>query len=146
MVPAHKRVPGNEKADEWAKLAAEKRDARGVEAVPRSHAHLKQEMSERKWMEVQQWSRSRVNTAKYKMPTRQKQDAVVAGSFKRLASRFYQLNTNLGLTGQCLAWTKKRPTPQCWWCENRTQTRDHLFKECAAWKEQQRTLWADVRK
>jgi len=29
--PAHKGVPGNEKADEWAKLAAEEPDARGVE-------------------------------------------------------------------------------------------------------------------
>jgi len=29
--PAHKGVPGNEEADEWAKLAAEDPDARGVE-------------------------------------------------------------------------------------------------------------------
>jgi ribonuclease HI len=29
--PAYKRVTGNEKADEWAKLAAEEPDARGVE-------------------------------------------------------------------------------------------------------------------
>ena len=29
--PAHNGVPGNEKADEWAKLTAEKPDARGVE-------------------------------------------------------------------------------------------------------------------
>ena len=28
---AHKGIPGNEKADEWAKLAAEEPDARGVE-------------------------------------------------------------------------------------------------------------------
>jgi ribonuclease HI len=29
--PAHKGVPGNEKADEWAKLAADEPDSRGVE-------------------------------------------------------------------------------------------------------------------
>jgi hypothetical protein len=27
-----------------------------------------------------------------------------------------------------------------------TQTRDHLFKECAEWRGQQKTLWAEVRK
>ena len=32
--PAHKGVPGNEKADEWAKLAAEEPDARGTEWTP----------------------------------------------------------------------------------------------------------------
>jgi len=51
--PAHKGIAGNEKADEWAKIAAEEPDARGVEwlryldraearvmPVPRSLAHL----------------------------------------------------------------------------------------------------------
>jgi len=31
--PAHKGVEGNEKVDEWAKLAAEEPDARGVEGL-----------------------------------------------------------------------------------------------------------------
>ena len=60
--PAHKGVPGNEKADERAKLAAEKPDARGVEwlaysdraeacsmPLPRSLANIKREISEKKW-------------------------------------------------------------------------------------------------
>jgi ribonuclease HI len=42
--PAHKGVAGNEKADEWAKLVAEKPDVRGVEVLPRSLAHLKREI------------------------------------------------------------------------------------------------------
>jgi ribonuclease HI len=144
--PAHKGVTGNEKADEWAKLAAEKPDARGVEALPRSLAHLKREISERKWTEAHQWARSRINKEKYKMPAKQKPDGTVAGSSKRLASRFYQLKTGHCLTGQYLHRTKSRPTPQCWWCASGVQTRDHLFKECAEWKEQQKTLWAEVKK
>jgi ribonuclease HI len=42
--PAHQGVPGDEKADEWAKLAAESPDAGGVEPLPRSLAHLKREL------------------------------------------------------------------------------------------------------
>jgi hypothetical protein len=112
---AHKGVPGNEKADEWAKPAAEKPDAHGVEPLPRSLAHLKREISEKKWTEAHQWARSRITKAKYKMPARQKPDGVVAGISKRHASRFYQLKTDHYLTGQYLAWRKRRPTPQCWW-------------------------------
>jgi hypothetical protein len=144
--PAHKGVPGNEKADEWAKLAAGTPNARGVERLPRSLAHLKREISEKKWAEARQWAGSRINKMKYKMPARQKPDGVVAGSSKRHASRFYQLKTGHCLTGQHLCRTKSRPTPQCWWCASEMQTRDHLFKECVEWRGQQRTLWAEVRK
>jgi ribonuclease HI len=151
--PAHKGVPGNEKADEWAKLAAEKPDARGVEQLrhgaeqlPRSLAHLKREISEKKWAEARQWAGGRITRNKYKMPRQQRPDKTVAGSSKRHASRFYQLKTGHCLTGQYLNWTKKRPTAQCWWCPYLTQTREHCFKVCPAWREQQKTLWAEVRK
>jgi len=63
--PAHKGVEGNEKADEWAKLAAEEPDTRGVEWIsfsdrtevcpmplPRSLANIRREISEKKWTEA----------------------------------------------------------------------------------------------
>jgi hypothetical protein len=65
--------------------------------------------TEKKWSEARQWSQSRITKVKYKMPTRQKPDGVVADSFKRLASRFYQLKTGHGLTGQYLAWARSAP-------------------------------------
>jgi hypothetical protein len=80
------------------------------------------------------------------MPDRQKPDGVVAGSSKRHASRFYQLKTGHCLTGQHLHRAKSHPTPQCWWCTSETQTSNHLFKECAEWRGQQKTLWNEVRK
>jgi len=80
------------------------------------------------------------------MPNSQKPDGAVANSSKRSASRFYQLKTGHCLTRQYLNWTKNGPTPQCWWCRHRTQTRDHLFKECPEWKPQQKILWAEVKK
>ena len=67
--PAHKGVAGNEKADECAKVAAEKSGTRGVEwpnfpvrtvvrgaPLTRSLANLKREISEKKWAEARQWA------------------------------------------------------------------------------------------
>ena len=159
--PAHKGITGNEKADEWAKLAAAEADTRGVEwlnysydgrsevrvmPLPRSLANLKREISEKKWAEARQWAGGRTSKEKYRMPGSQKPNGVVAGSTKKLASRFYQLRTGHCRTGQYLNWRKNRPTPQCWWCRCPSQTRDHLFKVCPEWKMQQKILWAEVQK
>jgi ribonuclease HI len=46
--PTHKGVSGNEKADEWAKLAAESPEVHGVEPPPRSLADLKRVISKKK--------------------------------------------------------------------------------------------------
>ena len=61
--PAHEGVEGNEKADEWAKLAADEPDTQGVEGwtysdrpeetpLPKSLANIRREISEKKWMEA----------------------------------------------------------------------------------------------
>ena len=159
--PAHKGIAGNEKADEWAKIAAEEPDSHGVEwlsynhdgrtevramPLPRSLANHKREISEKKWAEARQLAGARTSKKKYPMPESQRPDGTVAGSTKKIASRFYQLRTGHCRTGQYLNWTKNRPTPQCWWCRCPSQTRDHLFKECPEWKMQQKILWAEVKK
>jgi len=109
--PAHKCVAC---ADEWAKVAAEELDTCGVEwlnydydgwskvratPLPRSLASLKREISEKKWAEARQWAGGRTSKAKYRMPKSQKPDGAVAGSTKRLASRFYQIKTGHCMTG-----------------------------------------------
>ena len=55
-----------------------------------------------------------------------------------------------GLTGVYLKSTDNRPDDHCWWCnpENISgicQTRDHLFKRCYKWKDQQAVMWARVK-
>ena len=82
--PAHEGVEGNEKADEWAKLAAEEPDARGVEGLewftysdrpeerwmplPRSLANIKREITETKLAEARKWAGHWTSKRKYKMP------------------------------------------------------------------------------
>jgi len=70
--PAHEGVEENEKVDEWAKLAAEEPDTRGVEGLewfhywdrpeerlmllPRSLANIKLEITKKKWVEARKWA------------------------------------------------------------------------------------------
>jgi len=150
--PAHEGVEGNEKADEWAKLAADEPDTPGVEwldgacslPLPRSLTNIGREISEKKWTEAREWAGGRATTKKYKMPKGQRPDSTVAGSTKRLALRFYQLKTGYCHTGEYLHWTTFRSTPQCWWCLHPRQRREHLLKGCQKWRKQQRVLWKEV--
>jgi len=82
--------------------------------LPRSSAHLKREVPEKEWAEARWWAGGRTSRQKYRMTNKQKPDGVVAGSSKRLASRFYQMKTGHCLTGHYLHWTKSRPTAHCW--------------------------------
>jgi len=124
--PSHRDVPGNEKADEWAELAADEPNAHGVEwltyvdgrgaramPLPRSLAHLKRKSSEKKWAEARQWAEAKISAAKYKPSNRQRPDMTVASSSKMGASRYYQLKTGHALIGQYLKWIKSRPTAEC---------------------------------
>jgi len=79
--PAHKEVSGNEKVDEWAKLAAHEPEAHGVEHLrlrrygdlpgprrqpPRPLAHLKRSMTEVKWQEAKNWAEQKLTGKKYR--------------------------------------------------------------------------------
>ena len=89
---------------------------RRAQCLSQDLLHLKREITEKKWVEARQWAGGRASKKKYTMPKSQRPDGVVAGSAKRLASRFYQMKTGHCLSGQYLHWTKNRPTPQSWWC------------------------------
>ena len=157
--PAHEGVEGNEKADEDAMLAAEEPDARGVEwmghsdrygrrrmPLTRSIANIRREIAERKWEEARSWSEKWIKKKKDRLPEKMRQNAAVARGPKRLAERLHQLSTVHYRTGQYLEWTKNTSTAECGWCQCKTQTWNHLFKESKQWKGQQKTLWAEVQK
>jgi len=80
-----------------------------------------------------------------------KPDQTPARAEKRTASRFYQLKSGHALTGVYLKSIDNRPDDYCWWCDlenisGTPQTRDHLFKHCSRWKDQQAQLWERVKK
>jgi len=159
--PAHEEIAGNEVADQWAKIAADKPYERGVEWLtidnrsrrmpPASLAHLSRQIAEKKWEEAKNWAYTRVTNPAYNVkcrPWRQNRpDPGPAKTRKTIASRYYQLKTGHALTGQYLKWIGRREDDICWWCckPRVTQTREHLFKVCTTWKKQQKILWKAVR-
>jgi len=99
--------------------------------LPRSLAHLKRKISGKKWVEAKRWAAGWVTGRKYKLPTKQQPDGTVAGSSKRLASRFYQLKTGHYLIGQYLKWTGNQPTAKCWWCPRTGPRRGNISLSAA---------------
>ena len=64
---------------------------------------------------------------------------------KELASRFFQLYSGHAMIAPFLC--EKFDCVEsdtCRWCSGCRQSREHLFKECKMWKEENRTLWKEV--
>jgi len=91
-------------------------------------------------VEARRRAGGRASRKKYRLPESHKPDGTVAGSTKRLASRYYQLKAGHYHAGQCLHWAKARPTAQCWWCHCPSRTRVRLFKVCPEWEMRRRIL------
>jgi len=163
--PAHKGVEGNVKADEWAGLAADEPDDHGVEWLtldnrPRpmsrsaSLAHLSRRIPVTKWEEAKDWcygppEAPRIDNPSYATKCKRWRkncpDPMPAKAPKRLASRFYQMKTGHALTGKYLKHICSRESDACWWCgqPGASKTREHLFKSCPAWRQQQKVLWKE---
>jgi len=71
-------------------------------------------------------------------------------SVKSLAARFYRLKSGHVPTGVYLKRFSHREDDKCWWCggggRTAAQTREHLFRHCSRWRDQQKTLWKAVGK
>jgi hypothetical protein len=71
--------------------------------------------------------------------------AIPMTSVKSLAARFYRLKSGHAPSGVYLKRFGHRDDEKCWWCGgNVSQTREHLFRHCSRWKDQQMTLWKTV--
>jgi len=110
---------------------------------PTSLAHLRRRASEKKWPEARSWCERRHLNKRYVLRKKRKPDPTPARAEKRTASRYYQLKSGHALTGVYLKSVDNRPDDHnnC----GTQQTRDHLFKHCSRWKDQQAQLWARVK-
>ena len=70
---------------------------------------------------------------------------VCAGQTTNHNDEFFQLSSGHAMIAPFLkekfGWIE---SDQCWWCSRGRQTREHLFKEFSAWKEEIRKLWKEV--
>ena len=89
--PAHKRIPGNEVADGWAKQAASEPDDHGVEWLTLANGDRLPSRPEKKWPEARPWCEQRRPNKGCVLREKGKPDPTPARAEKRTASRFYQL-------------------------------------------------------
>jgi len=109
-------------------------------------AHLKREISEKKWSQVRRWGRG-PDCSEEVQDARRAASEESGGWVFEAAGRPTSSAGNRALSHRrYLHWTKNRPTDKCWWWQYRTQTRKHLFKCCWHGKHQQKILWVEVRK
>ena len=70
-------------------------------------------------------------------------------SVKHLVARFYRLKSGYAPLGTYLKQFGHREGNKCWWCGGGSMTaltREHLFRHCSRWKDQQKTLRKEVGK
>jgi len=148
-VPGHSGIPGNEEADRQANKA---RDGRGYtvrERIYTSAANRARRISEgrtaakTKW-EADKCSKHYGNRLKGKTGSKR---SIPMTSVKSLVARFYRLKSGHAPTGAYLKRFRHREDDICWWCRGgAVQTREHLFRHCTQWKDQQKAQWKAVGK
>jgi hypothetical protein len=112
-----------------------------------SLTHLRRKITERTVQETKQWISQWIGKRReYTPPRKPGLRSHLRSERKSVAARYYQLLTGHTLIAPFMKEKLKKIDPnQCWWCESgRRQTREHLFKECSAWKTQINRLWRQV--
>jgi hypothetical protein len=145
----HSGIPGNEEADRQANKAREGRGYTVRECIYTSAANRARRISEGRTAAKAKWEADRC-TKHYGYRLKGKAGSkrpVPMTSVKSLAARFYRLKRGHAPTGAYLKRFGHREDDICWWCRGgAVQTREHLFRHCSRWKDQQKTFWKTVGK
>jgi hypothetical protein len=102
-----------------------------------------------KWSEHMGWVKERCHGKRCDLLREQQcTDPVASRARKTIASRFSQFRMNKAPTGPYLAEVGQAEDDKCWWCSSSgsgpSQTREHLFKHCRRWKDQQAPMWRAI--
>jgi len=151
-VQGHSSIPRNEESDRQANLARDASRDMGIERPYTSASNRAWRISERRsaanaMCEADKCSKLFSYRLKGRTGTKR---PVPMTSVKLLATRFYLLKCRHAPTGFYLKQFSHQEDNKCWWCGGggRTvaQTRQHLFRHCSRWRDQQWTLWKAVGK
>ena len=159
-VPGNAGIAGNEIADQWAgdaaarELACRSRTAPGITRPPPMGSVISGSFMKAMIRRgaVSSWRECIIRGGRGRRPYRIPREgtvpripAALGRARKSLASRFFQLASGHAMTAPFLkdkfGWVD---SDQCWWCCGGRQSREHLFKECHAWKDEIRELWRKV--
>ena len=156
-VPGHQGITGNDLADSCARNEADRADA--LRRSRRERGDVRREKqggislafikgqarreANMEWREmIKNLNRKRKgNTFRRGGEGIPKIPEAIRRAPKAIASRFFQLASGHAMIAPFLKEKFKWvDSDLCWWCTKGRQTREHLFKECPAWKGEIRQL------
>jgi ribonuclease HI len=148
-VQGHSGIPGNEEADRHAKLARDMSGSTVIERPYTSASNRARRMFEGRSAAKAKWEADKCSkhlSYRLKGKTGSKRPVPIT-SVKALATRFYQLKCGHAPTRVYLKRFGHPEDDRCWWCAGTTaQTREHLFRHCSWWRDQQKAVWKAVGK
>ena len=151
-VPGHSGIPGNKEADRQANVARETRGDTEIERPYASASNMARQISEGRSAAKAEWEADK-SSKHFSYGLKGKAGAkrsIRMTSARSLAARFYRLKSGHAPTGVYLKRFGHREDDKCWWCggggRTAAQTREHLFRHCSWWRDQQKALWKAVGK
>ena len=144
-------IEGNEKADNSAKKAANQSKSVFIDGYC-SFSHInrliKRQKSEdtRKWLLNKQEKRFISVNQRFKLDSDSslRANKEIFTVQKKLSNRFFQLKMGHTITAIYLKRIKKSLFSNCWWCNHRNQTIEHLIFECREWRKQRQNFYKDL--
>jgi hypothetical protein len=112
-----------------------------------SLSRLRRCTTEAKWKRSNDWIQLKCRVKKYyRMDEKHNPNKVISRTEKSTAQVYFQLKTGHALIGPYLKRIGRTDDNTCWRClRGVVRTREHLFKHCTRWHQNQKVLWQAVK-